>query len=318
MVDVQHQDTSEGVSQTDSSMDTSTTQCGAPSTDDDDRMPTMFSGSGPTIALHHHSDASKTMSSLLHDVCILWPLWIFAGVLIAVHLFVLFELPVPGCPSGYMGPGGKQLMGRYSHCMGGAVGYIDYLVLGNETSTNINSNNGITAVYEAIPLNPFNLFGNLMTMVQVFLGLQCGLVFMLWRSPKARLFRLLGWAVVSGLVGGFLCGFTRDAGLIPINQTMWSLSYTLVSNCLAIICFVICYVLVDVCNLWSGKPFIYPGMNSILVFVGHEAIGEMLPFHWKISKMNSHFIILLENGWTTMVWLGISYLLYKSGIFINP
>lgn len=173
-------------------------------------------------------------------------------------------------------------------------------------------------MYEAIPLNPFNLFGNLLTIVQVFLGLQCGLIFMLWKQPRPRLFRLLFWALLSGVCAGLLCGFSRDSGLIPINQTMWSLSYTLASNCIAILCFLACYYLVDVCQLWSGRPFIYPGMNSLLVFVGHEAIGEMLPFHWKLSQMNSHFIILLENGWTTMVWLGISYLLYNNDIFINP
>lgn len=326
MMDLQEEEEeNESVSQTDSSMDSSTTsasgQCATVTSrdngdDDDDRLPTMFSGGGAAVALHE--PVKPTTSTFLHDLCILWPLWILALLLIAVHLTVVFKLPVPGCPSGYMGPGGKQFMGRYSHCMGGAVGYIDYLVLGNETSTNINSNNGITAVYEAVPLNPFNLFGNLLTIVQVFLGLQCGLVFMLWRTPKARLFRLLFWAVATGLLAGVLCNFSRDSGWIPVNQTMWSLSYTLASNCLAILCLLACYYLVDVCHLWSGKPFIYPGMNSILVFVGHEAIGEMLPFHWKISKMNSHFIILLENGWTTMVWLGISYLLYKSGIFISP
>lgn len=316
MVDVQED---RGHSQADSSIDNSTTsaaQCATSSTnDDDDRLPTMYSGSAAaTVALH---DPPQPTSSFLHDFCILWPLWILAALLIIIHLIVVFRLPVPGCPVGYMGPGGKQYMGKYSHCMGGAVGYIDYLVLGNETSTNINSNNGITAVYEAIPLNPFNLFGNLLTIVQVFFGLQCGVVFQLWREPKARLFRLLFWAAVSGLLAGGLCNFSRDSGLIPINQTMWSLSYTLASNCLAILCFLACYYLVDVCGVWSGKPFVYPGMNSILIFVGHEAIGEMLPFHWKISKMNSHFIILLENGWTTLVWLTISYLLYKKNIFIS-
>lgn len=304
--------------QTDSSMESSTAsavQCQV-TTDSDDRLPTMFSGGAPSAAFH---DPPKKISHLLYDFCVLWQMWIVAIILVVIHLCVVFKLPVPGCPDGYMGPGGKEFMGKYAHCRGGAVGYIDYLVLGNETSTNINSNNAIiTAVYEAIPLNPFNLFGNLLTIVQVFLGLQCGVIFMLWKAPQPRIFRLLFWALLTGLCAGLLCNFSRDSGLIPINQTMWSFSYTMASNAIAILAFLICYYLVDVCGVWSGKPFIYPGMNSILVFVGHEAIGEMLPFHWKISKMNSHFIILLENGWTTFVWMGISYLLYRYNIFINP
>lgn len=143
MIDVQD----ESYSQTDSSMESSTTsggaQCATNSTDDDDRLPTMFSGAGAAVAFH---DPPQPVSTFLHDFCILWQLWLVVLCLIAIHLFVVFRLPVPGCPTGYMGPGGKQYMGRYGHCMGGATGYIDYLVLGNETSTNINNNNGITAV----------------------------------------------------------------------------------------------------------------------------------------------------------------------------
>lgn len=307
-----------GKSQIDSSMESSTTSAPPPCAEiSDDRLPTMYGAEGPSAAISFNKKPRYVLNCI-YDFVVLWPLWILAFALIAIHLCIVFNLEVPGCPPGYMGPGGKQHMGQYAHCMGGAVGYLDWLILGNETNTNINNNNGITAVYEAIPLNPFNLFGNLLTIVQVFFGLQCGVIFMLWKAPQPRIFRLGFWAIVSGIAAGLLCGFTRDSGLIPINQTMWSLSYTLASNFIAIACFLICYVLVDVCGIWTGKPFIYPGMNSILIFVGHEAIGEMLPFHWKLSKMNSHFIILLENGWTTLVWLTISYLLYKYRIFINP
>lgn len=253
-----------------------------------------------------------------YDLLILWKLWIFAILLIITHLLVVFYMPVPGCPTGYLGPGGKHHLGKYNHCTGGALGYIDQYVLGNDSlrQSNLKINNGVTAVYEAFPLHPSNLFGNVLTIVQVFFGLQCGVIFLFFKKSKSRICRWLFWAILTGLIGGALCRFRCEGGWIPLNQTMWSLSFMFVSTSFSILLFTLCYFLIDVKRFWCGRPFIYPGMNSILLFVGHQAIGEMLPFHWKISYMNSHFVLLLENGWTTFVWFAISYFLYKNNIFL--
>ncbi len=37
----------------------------------------------------------------------------------------------------------------------------------------------------------------------------------------------------------------------------------------------------DVLDLWSGRPFVYPGMNSIVLYVGHELCEGYFPFAWK-------------------------------------
>ena len=43
---------------------------------------------------------------------------------------VTYMLPVPGCPTGYTGPGGIHNNSAYVDCIGGAASYVDKTVLG--------------------------------------------------------------------------------------------------------------------------------------------------------------------------------------------
>ena len=54
------------------------------------------------------------------------------GALAALWLFITFLLPVPGGPTGYLGPGGSLGdMGAFVNCTGGAARYVDILVFGD-------------------------------------------------------------------------------------------------------------------------------------------------------------------------------------------
>jgi heparan-alpha-glucosaminide N-acetyltransferase len=46
-------------------------------------------------------------------------------LIIGLWLGITFGMPVPGCPTGYIGPGGIGDYGLYPNCTGGAAGYID-------------------------------------------------------------------------------------------------------------------------------------------------------------------------------------------------
>lgn len=53
------------------------------------------------------------------------------GVMLGLWLGLTFGLKVPGCPTGYIGPGGLiGDYGAYQNCTGGAAGYIDLQFLG--------------------------------------------------------------------------------------------------------------------------------------------------------------------------------------------
>lgn len=55
--------------------------------------------------------------------------WAVVIIFAALHVIITFLLPVPGCPTGYLGPGGLSNNSDFPNCTGGAAGYIDRVVL---------------------------------------------------------------------------------------------------------------------------------------------------------------------------------------------
>ena len=64
------------------------------------------------------------------DILNYWQEWIIHLMLLMIHTLLTFFLKVPGCPTGYLGPGGLADDGQHPECTGGAAGYIDRHVFG--------------------------------------------------------------------------------------------------------------------------------------------------------------------------------------------
>lgn len=59
----------------------------------------------------------------------------------------------------------------------------------------------------------------------------------------------------------------------------------------------------------------FTGMNSILVYVGHEVFENYFPFKWKMQDTQSHSEHLAQNLTATSLWVIIAYILYRKRIF---
>lgn len=205
-------------------------------------------------------------------------------------------------------------MAKHMDCIGGATGYIDRIILG---AKHIYQHPTARYTYDAKPFDPEGLAGCLTTFLQVFIGVQCGTTLMVYTEWKARIRRFVIWSISLGMLSGILCLFSQDDGIIPINKNLWSLSFVFATSSLAFILLTIFYIVIDVRNLWSGTPLVYAGMNAIVMYVGHEVFHSMLPWHWHIGPMNTHFVLLLENMWNASLWVVIAYVLYCKKIFIS-
>uniref|UniRef100_A0A0K8TUB7 Putative heparan-alpha-glucosaminide n-acetyltransferase-like protein n=1 Tax=Tabanus bromius TaxID=304241 RepID=A0A0K8TUB7_TABBR len=265
-----------------------------------------------TIFSKHHDILPQALvKRSLYDIFVMIPQWIFAWTLVVVHLVITFGLPVPGCPKGYLGPGGKHEMGAYNACIGGATGYIDDAILGNH----IYQHPTAKYIYDSKAFDPEGIFGCLLSTVHVIIGVQCGMTLTTFTQWTSRVLRWSIWGLVLGLVGGALCQFSKEDGLIPVNKNLWSLSFVFVTSSLAFFLLVVCYYLIDVKSHWSGAPLRHCGMNAIIMYIGHSALHKMLPWHWRIGLMNTHFILLLECTWNTILWVFIAIYLHHKKIF---
>lgn len=263
-------------------------------------------------AVHPQNPIKRT----LFDICLLTPQYIVTICIIVLYLCLIFCMPVPGCETGYLGPGGKQNYFSNPKCIGGVTGYIDRLLLGN---SHIYQYPTAKQVYESSAFDPEGVFGCLPTIIQTIFGVQAGMILLYHSESFARLKRWLIWGLVLELISGLLCGFSKNDGFIPINKNLWSISFVLVTSGLAFILLSLCYYLIDVKKWWTDawNPFLYPGQNAIIMYVGHTIMHKMLPWHWRVKNMNTHFIRLFENSWNTMIWVLIAIYLYNKKIFYS-
>lgn len=256
-------------------------------------------------------DADKGRSpGMFADVVALLPQWVVVLALAAAHVVAQLILDVPGCPRGYMGPGGMHMDGAHANCTGGFAGYVDKLVLGVE---HLYPTPGSHAVYGSGPFDPEGLLGCLTSVLQVFLGVQAGSALVTFPSWRSRVVRWFAWAVILAVAG--VCGWYF--GGIPINKSLWTVPFVLLTSSLALVLLCVCYLLVDVWRCWTGSPFLYPGMNALVMYCGHQLCYQLFPFHWQLGPMNTHLMVLLENVWGTLLWIIVAVLLYRRKVFVS-
>ncbi|XP_030673075.1 heparan-alpha-glucosaminide N-acetyltransferase isoform X1 [Nomascus leucogenys] len=258
--------------------------------------------------------ASERSCLSLRDITSSWPQWLLILVLEGLWLGLTFLLPVPGCPIGYLGPGGIGDFGKYPNCTGGAAGYIDRLLLGDD---HLYQHPSSAVLYHTeVAYDPEGILGTINSIVMAFLGVQAGKILLYYKArTKDILIRFTAWCCILGLISVALTKVSENEGFIPVNKNLWSLSYVTTLSSFAFFILLVLYPVVDVKGLWTGTPFFYPGMNSILVYVGHEVFENYFPFQWKLKDNQSHKEHLTQNIVATALWVLIAYILYRKKIF---
>lgn len=242
------------------------------------------------------------------------PQWVFTLVLVTMQVVLTFGLSVPGCPKGYLGPGGLHEWGMYRGCTGGAAGYIDRVFVGEK---HVYAHPTCAKIYASnTPYDPEGLLGALTSVLMVQFGAACGRIIITFETHWGRVMRWLAWAGVTGLMAGFLCGWRKEGGLIPVNKNLWSLSYVLCTASFAFILFTVFYLLIDQRKWWSGNPLRYAGMNAIFLYVGHEVFGGLFPWSWRpVGQHHANYLVM--NLWATSSWIIIAYLCHRRKLYFS-
>jgi heparan-alpha-glucosaminide N-acetyltransferase len=262
-------------------------------------------------------NAETRVQQLFYDIRMIWKQWAIILAIVCFHLIIIFGIAAPNCPHQYFGPGGvHKYEENLENCTGGIAGFIDRTVLG---ASHLYQRARIRSIYDALPFDPEGIFGCLLTCVQVFLGVQCGVTLLVYPTAKERLRRWVIWGIALTIITCVLTLFSVENGIVPINKNLWSLSFVTITAALAFFLLSLIYFLVDVKSIGDDfwTIFLYPGMNAIVLYVGHSVFHSMWPFHWSVDNMNTHFVLLLENLYTVMIWILISHYLYHKKLFYN-
>ena len=171
----------------------------------------------------------------LRDLCRSPFQWLFMTSVVALHTGLTFLLKVPGCPTGYLGPGGLHDQARHENCTGGAARYVDVQFFGSQ---HIYQHPTPMKIYDThVPFDPEGLLGSFTSLFLVFLGVQAGKIILAFPSWQSRVKRFWIWTFVLGSLAGLLCDFSKEAGVIPVNKNLWSLSFILALGSMAFFLF---------------------------------------------------------------------------------
>ncbi|MGZ3184432.1 MAG: acyltransferase family protein [Telluria sp.] len=129
--------------------------------------------------------------------------------------------------------------------------------------------------------DPEGLTTTLCAISTLLFGAQAG---RLLRSELPRTEQVV-WLLLGGLVF-FWLGAALDAVLIPINKSLWTPSYCLLTAGLASVMFAAFYWLLDVNPYarlreraaWWTRPFVIYGMNALFIFAFSGLVAKMLGF----------------------------------------
>ncbi|MCY7335175.1 MAG: heparan-alpha-glucosaminide N-acetyltransferase domain-containing protein [Chamaesiphon sp.] len=234
-------------------------------------------------------------------------LWILAGGILVGYWLTLTFIPALDNADGVF-----TKLGNFGS-------YIDRLII-----TPAHLHKGSSSMSD-----PEGLFGTLPSLVNILFGyLTCS---WLKRQPVATrtslnllMFGLA--AVVIGLVWN---------GFFPINKKLWTSSFVLFTTGWGLISLAACYELVDVRKYrqWF-KPFEIMGVNAIFIYVASIVLIKLLMVNeiGKGEQARSIYELLKEQlfGWagalnsgllfaiaTVLLWLGVSYLMYRQRWFLK-
>ncbi|XP_073978229.1 heparan-alpha-glucosaminide N-acetyltransferase-like isoform X2 [Rhodnius prolixus] len=266
------------------------------------------------ISTQNRYDIPRTLKKI-QDWLYSWIQWIFMLILVGFYCFGLFCIKVPGCPTGYLGPGGLHKNSSYINCTGGSAGYIDRQIF---TFKHLYNSTSLRQVYHTqIPFDPEGLLGILTTALTMFLGAHAGRIVLCYTNPKGRIIRWAFMAVITGVIAGHLCGWSKEGGSMPLNKNLWTVSFALATSSMAFCMKIFLFLFIDCKKWWSGAPFHQVGKNAILIYIGSIITKEAIPWNWTPLDLTTHSHMLWMNVWSTSLWIVIALLLDRWSVYIS-
>jgi predicted acyltransferase len=187
--------------------------------------------------------------------------WTAAGLLVS-YWAVMTLVPVPGYGRGVLAPDGNPAQ------------YLDNLVF---------------AGHMWKPTwDPEGLLSTLPAVGTCLIGLLTGQLLQSEFSSEEKLIRMLLWGDAAILVGA------AWGAWFPINKSLWTSSYVLLTAGIALQIFGACYWLIDMRGIraWA-RPFAILGVNAMAVFVLSGILARLLVV-WRVQDASGRSVTMMS------------------------
>jgi predicted acyltransferase len=178
--------------------------------------------------------------------------------------------------------------------------------------------------------DPEGLFSTIPAIVNILFGYLTGA----WLKRQSTISSRTSLNLLMFGLAALVIGLVWN-GFFPINKKLWTSSFVLVTTGWGLVSLAACYELVDVrkYNKWF-KPFEIMGLNAIFIYVASIVFIKLLMVNQigKGEAAKSVYELLNHQlfGWagvlnsgvlfaiaTVLLWLGVSYLMYRQRWFIK-
>jgi predicted acyltransferase len=218
--------------------------------------------------------------------------WFF-GLLLG-YWAIMMLVPVPGYGAGNLTEEGNL------------AAYVDRLMLPGRLHTKY--------------YDPEGFLSNIPATCSALLGIFTGR-FLRWQSPAWSMKKKAMTIAAAGLML-LACGWIWNF-VFPVNKNMWTSSFVLVAGGWSALLLSLFYYVTDILQIkkWS-MPFVWLGMNSILIYVAsHGAVNFESTSHFVFGGLVNKIPALWQDAF---LWTGVAiiqfaflYVLYKKKIFLK-
>ena len=180
---------------------------------------------------------------------------------------------------------------------------------------------GPSHVYAHSPVDPEGLLGTLSAVAHTLIGVVVGFMIKKASPLSDRLVCIFSLATALSL-GGYLLSYG-----LPINKTIWSPSYTLLTSGIAAALLAWLTVLTDLRG-WTAwyRPFQWFGTNAITLFVGSGLLARIfIPLHIPRIVYDAYLSTGISAEWASLAYAltflalmtAVAYWMYRKQIFLK-
>ena len=146
--------------------------------------------------------------------------------------------------------------------------------------------------------------------VLCYLGVQTAHIYIHIQNVRRR---CISWFVLSIICGSI--GLILAITWIPINKNLWSLSFVLVDGSVALLILTLFYLISDVGQYLTLAPFVWLGMNSIVIYMSHKLLKTCFPVQFAVERTHAKQMALQIYG--VFFWTFIAAMMFFRKVFIT-
>jgi len=173
------------------------------------------------------------------------------------------------------------------------------------------------AHYRNLAIDPEGLLSNIPSIVNALIGVMLGRHIKKWHNEPNKIIKLLAFSALAFLLLGYAW-----STVFPLNKTLWTSSFVLVTCGYSLLLLLLFYVLVDVLKMTRWAHFFsIIGMNSIVIYL----MSSLFDWSYVAKSLFGGLIKALPNSVQVLgiisamllcQWL-FCWWLYKRNIFIK-